>query len=113
MDLKEFVSQTLTQIMDGVREAQTATTHGGIVSPALRHFGKLTDIAQTDVGDYTQMVEFDVALTVEQGTGTKGGIGLVVGPVTLGSTGQSSAQNSSVNRVKFRVPVVLPTPPSN
>jgi hypothetical protein len=110
VDLKEFVSQTLTQIMEGVREAQSASTHGGVVSPTLNHFGKLSEVVQTDTGHFAHMVDFDVALTVEQGSGTKGGIGLVVGPVTLGSTGQSSAQNSSVSRVKFRVPVVLPIP---
>ena len=96
--------------MDGVRDAQVASKHGGTVSPTLNHFEKLSDVVQTDTGDFAHMVDFDVALSVEQGTGTRRGIGLFVGPVALGSTGQSSAQNLSVSRVKFRVPVVLPPP---
>jgi hypothetical protein len=53
-------------------------------------------------------VEFDVAVTVAEGTATKAGIGLIVGPVTLGTTGQSANQNSTVSRIKFEVPVAWP-----
>ncbi len=55
-----------------------------------------------------QMINFDVALTVTEGTGTKGGIGVVTGIFTLGSAGQSEAESSTVSRVKFAIPVVLP-----
>jgi hypothetical protein len=60
MDLKEFVSQTLTQIMDAVREAQAASEHGGVVSPTLQHYGKISDSYQSLDGDIPQLVEFDV-----------------------------------------------------
>jgi hypothetical protein len=95
--------------MDGVKAAQAKSDHGGLVSPEISHYGKVDNAIQTEKGEYADMIEFDVAVTAEQGTGTKGGIGLVVGPITLGSTGQSSAQNSSVSRIKFRVPVLYPT----
>jgi hypothetical protein len=45
--------------MEGVREAQSASTH-----------------AQTDTGHLAHLVDFDVALMLEQGSGTKGGMGL-------------------------------------
>jgi hypothetical protein len=54
------------------------------------------------------MVSFDIALMAMEGTATKRGIGLVVGMVTLGSTGQSKEESSSVSHVKFSVPVSLP-----
>ena len=54
------------------------------------------------------VVSFDVALTATKETGTKGGIGVVAGIVSLGSAGQSSNENTSVSRVKFDVPVSLP-----
>jgi hypothetical protein len=108
MDLKDFVEQTLTQIMEGIKAAQAKTDHGGLISPAVLHYGSVSNGIQSDAGEYPEMVDFDVAVTAERGTGSKGGIGLVVGPVTLGSTGQSNEQNSSVSRIKFRVPVVLP-----
>lgn len=59
-------------------------------------------------GVYAQLVHFHVALTVKEGTGTKGGIGVASGIVNLGSTGQSSNENTVVNHVKFAVPLALP-----
>ncbi len=56
-----------------------------------------------------QLVDFDVALTVKEGTETKGGIGIFVGAFGVGSQGQSSAENASLSRVKFVVPITLPS----
>ncbi len=111
MDLKEFVSQTLAQIVEGVKEAQSvATDLGGEVNPHLNtthaEMGKQGILWAG--GRYAQVVQFDVALTVVEGTGTKGGIGVFAGAVNLGSSGQSKSESSSVSRVKFSVPLVLP-----
>lgn len=112
MDLKEFISETLVQIVSGVADAQEkAASVGGKVSPNLR--GGQTALGSHGFlfaeGGAAQVVQFDVALTVKEGTGTKGGIGIVAGVVSLGSTGQSNTENSSVSRVKFGVPIVLPS----
>ncbi len=112
MDLKEFVAQTLGQIVGGVKDAQAETLAlGGEVNPHLNtthaELGKQGFLWAG--GRYAQVVQFDVALTVTEGTGTKGGIGVFAGAVTLGSSGQSKAENTSVSRVKFSVPLVLPS----
>lgn len=54
------------------------------------------------------MVEFDIALSEAKGTDTKGGIGVFLGAVGLGSQGASHGESSSNSRVKFSVPIVLP-----
>lgn len=59
-------------------------------------------------GVYAQLIQFDVALTVKEVTGTKGGIGVASGIVNLGSSGQSSSENIAVNHVRFSVPLALP-----
>lgn len=113
MDLKEFVSSVLTQIVDGVREAQSGRgIESGLINPnlfasqgALHEKGHLV----SRHGQLVQNVEFDVALTVNEGTQTKGGIGVFVGTVGLGSQGQSDKSASSVSRVKFSVPLSLPS----
>lgn len=106
MDLREFVSQTLGQIIEGVKAAQEAAkAHGAEVNPPMR---RGTESGMTASGKYSRDVDFDVALTVTEGTGTKGGIGIVAGAFALGSTGQSTAQNSSVSRVQFSVPIAFP-----
>jgi hypothetical protein len=112
MDLKDFVSQTLTQIVEGVKESQTvATARGASVNPILS--GTQAEAAKhgflwSEAG-FAQVVSFDVALTVTEGTGTKGGIGVFAGALTLGASGQSATTNSSVSHVKFSVPLVLPS----
>jgi hypothetical protein len=111
MELKDFVSETLRQILGGVKEAQVfATEHGGKVVPQRIAFRTDQGLQLWDKQDGTpiQMIEFDVAVTATEGTATKGGIGVFVGAIGLGSQGQSSATNQSVSRIKFTVPVQFP-----
>ena len=111
MELKEFVSIALQQIVAGVGEAQGGVTNGEInpkIWQSQRDAAVKMKILESNSGKWIHLVEFDVAVTVAEGTATKGGIGLVVGPVTLGSTGQSSNQSSTVSRIKFEVPVAWP-----
>ena len=112
MDLKEFVGQALTEIVQGVLNAQSALgKNGKCINPqlstqqgSLEELGKLVSIQ----GQLVQAIEFDVAVTATKGKGTKGGIGVVAGVLALGSQGQSNSENSSVTRIKFTVPVSLP-----
>jgi len=112
MDLREFVSETLTQIVEGVKNAQNkAKESGATVNPRLMISVELAakqGFLSTEHG-HAQFVQFDVALTVTEGTGTKGGIGVFAGAINLGSSGQSHDESSSVSRVKFCVPLSLPT----
>ncbi|MDB6102430.1 MAG: hypothetical protein JWO52_2429 [Gammaproteobacteria bacterium] len=113
MDLREFVTQTLVQIVEGVSQAKSQlSTTGASVNPLLigdyREMAKHGGGLMLEAGGFAQLVEFDVALTITEATGTKGGIGVFAGAITLGSSGQSQQQNSSVSRVKFNVPMKLP-----
>ncbi|MEJ2440075.1 MAG: hypothetical protein P8Z72_10470 [Gammaproteobacteria bacterium] len=111
MDLKEFISETMIQIISGVVEAQEQEkTIGGTVSPRLTagsEFGAQHGFLRAE-GGAAQIVQFDVALTAKEGSGSKGGIGIVSGIVSLGTSGQSQEENASVSRVKFSVPLILP-----
>jgi hypothetical protein len=112
MQLKDFISETFKEIVDGVIAAQAyAGPKGARVSPAGSN-------CRTDqgalvfwdgaTGEVLTVIEFDVAVTTTENSGTKGGIGVFVGPVGIGSQGQSSAGNSSISRIKFSVPIHLP-----
>ncbi len=112
MDLKEFISRALADIVQGVLDAQdTLGTNGKYINPELstqqgthEEERRLVSIQ----GQLVQAVDFDVAVTATEGTGTKGGIGVVAGVFALGSQGQSTAETSAVSRIKFSVPVALP-----
>ena len=112
MELKNFISQALTDIIQGVYDTQQALgDNRKFINPELstqqgthEKHGKNVSIQ----GQLVEIVEFDVAVTATEGTGTKGGIGVVAGVFAIGSQGQSSSENSAASRIKFSVPITLP-----
>ncbi len=112
MNLQDFVSETLVQIIKGITAAQEEIVDTTAkVSPIVQEtaaYKNYTGLVPVQGNPPASMVAFDVALTATEGTGTKGGIGVMAGVLSLGSTGQSSNENTSVSRVQFSVPVILP-----
>ena len=113
MELKEFIRETLSQIAAGVEAAQTEVRDaGGFVNPAHRvgkqeqdksHFGALTS------GQNIFLVDFDVTVSVIEGTGTEGKAKLnVASLLSLSTGGQSNASTSATNRISFKVPLAMP-----
>lgn len=113
MELKEFITAVLTEIIDGVKNAQRGAEHAreGEVNPLLStQQGELQKQGHlvTRWGQMVQSVKFDVAVTVEKGKGTKGGIGIFMGGIGVGSQGESKVSQASVSRIQFEIPVSLP-----
>lgn len=111
MDLKEFIKQSLVQIVTGTAEAQEEVDkHGAAVNPCglLRGGGVPSGHAKTTEGNFTQNIEFDVAVTSNEGTGSKGGIGVVVGAIALGTQANSSQSTQAISRIRFTIPMLLP-----
>lgn len=107
MRIDEFVSQTLSQIVRGVVDAQGAVDDDGAeINPSVPS-GKAGHF-DTGTGTHIQDVEFDIAVTVSESE--KSGAGLRVGVPWIGGdvAGGSDRQSSTVNRIKFTVPVRLP-----
>jgi hypothetical protein len=110
MQLKDFVSNTLNEIVEGIVAAQEfGRERGALVNPK-GLTGLKTSVTYWDsaTGTAPEQVEFDVAITAGEGKGTKGGIGVFVGSFALGSQGESESSKSSVSRVKFSIPVHFP-----
>ncbi len=109
MELKEFVAATLADIVEGVRLAQARTKGtSAVVNPELDSSSGREGSFHRGTGTFIREVEFDVAVTATESTGTKGGVGIFVGAVALGSQGQSDAGKTQLSRIKFGVPVLLP-----
>lgn len=112
MKLEDFVSETILQITRGVQKAQPGVKEsGGLLNPYMRTVGRELSIGQAEGrgGEVVSLIEYDVALTVDEKSGTQGGIGVVAGMFTLGSKGKSSKGEATVSRVKFSIPILLPT----
>lgn len=111
MELAQFVRETLLSVIMGIKQAQDATrTTGAVINPSgLRYNTQLlAGQGYTDTGEITQTIEFDLAITVKEGTATEGKIGVLTGILGLAAQGQSSSQNDQTNRVRFAVPVMFP-----
>lgn len=111
MKLQDFVSETLKQIINGVKEAQEgAEKAGAIISPD-SHLTYENKKYLFCSGRLVEHVEFDVAVTTSKGKETKGGLGIFVAGIGLGTQGKSDASSISVSRIKFSLPLVLPFQP--
>jgi hypothetical protein len=103
MDLETFIAETLRQIVKGV---ETAQQHEDCKRAAIN-----AECPEGYTGPVTKprIIEFDVAITVSEGTEKqgKGNIG-VASILGLGGQASSTTANSSISRIKFSVPVVLP-----
>lgn len=111
MELKDFVSESLTQIMSGVIEAQQTMNEnqwGGEISPQIKTNWEKTGLVFSQSGMPVQSVEFDVAVTASKGTDTKGTIGIVVAAIGLGSQGETHKNDTNNSRIKFSVSITLP-----
>jgi hypothetical protein len=139
MDLKEFVQDVLVQIIQGVSDAQRKLgVSTAKINPPLAEKAEQTPggqwystidkdnlhaanlIATHYAGGYADIVDFDVAITVESSgketsESAKGGDGgLKLHVVSAGISVQSKQSSatestqSNVSRIKFRIPVQLP-----
>jgi hypothetical protein len=106
MELKEFVSETLVQILAGVQDAISRR----LAAPG--SLGAINPVFGLDAGaagpDHIQKVEFDVAVTVTDKAGGGGKAGIKVFSIELGGEAGKSTEQSIVSRIKFAVPVIPP-----
>ena len=96
MELQEFDTESLTQILAGVKAAgERAVEHGGVINPRVRAIGgDKRPVAVTGMGARpAEAVHFDVAVTVTEGTEAKAGIGVVAGVFGVGAKGSSSTES--------------------
>lgn len=110
MELNEFVKDVIVNIYDGLSEAQKVTgksvlPSGGIVSEGIPYVKKGIGI-QTNATMISNL-EFEVALTDGVKDGVHGGIGVLLGALTVGTKGNSETQQTSLSKIKFNIPIEL------
>jgi len=111
MELKDFVKTALTQIAQGVIEAQAETAGTDmIINPS--------GLASNEIGDkylrtngwrYVQDIEINVGITEIVNEGGKAGIGIITGFLSGGAQASSDNSNQNVSSIKFKIPVALPS----
>ena|ERR1035441_1443860 len=104
MTLREFVADTLSQIVAGVEDARDKSKQ---VAPPVTTQGSAYVAYPGGVSfPGAFLVEFDVAVTISKKTDvdTKGGVAVHIFEAAAKRT--SSAEHSTVSRIKFEVPVI-------
>ncbi len=103
MELKDFVAETLSQIVEGVQIAQKREdgTNVNAAMAGAEFGGHLVNVGTYGVAT---RVDFDVSVTAE----TKGGAGAKLSVFGIGAEGGAGHTAGSANRISFSVPVRLP-----
>lgn len=113
LQLKDFVVQSLTEIIEGVNEAQKLTKKNrAIINPNISGSsaeGGFYEVEGEPNKYYqVQMFDFDMAITLSKSKEAKGIIVVVSGILTGGAQGTTKGESSELSRIKFSVPVVFP-----
>lgn len=96
MELKDFITETIKQITDGVLEGDKYVKEKSKTDEGIRH-------------QYTK-VDFDIAVTSnEEEKGKIGGKVSVVQIFNAGASSESSNKTSNYNRIKFNLLVNIKT----
>lgn len=116
MDLRDFVAETLSQIVEGVAlSAERISNLGGAVSPAFipRSEDRL-GTTKDGRGAVVYGVSFDVAVVASASGGQEGGARLeVAGLGGFGGKKTTGSKEETTSRVQFVVPLALPTDPKS
>jgi hypothetical protein len=109
MQLREFIKEVLNQIVDGVRDAQKSNG-GAFVVPTGDGGHKYADHARFagNARMKSTIVDFDVAITAEDSDKVEGGAGVKVFSLQFGAKGEVASKDTTVSRVQFAVPLLLP-----
>ena len=101
MELKEFIKETLNDIIDGVREAQQGSSKDVAINPRIK---KVSDFTRE-----IQYVEFDIAISELNEDGASGRIGVGVPIIGANGSVSSGKQTEEATRIRFKVGVKFPT----
>lgn len=110
MDLKEFITETITAIVDSTTELQEKyATEDIVINPPSAQSG--TDVFQMESRHYTMRrvknIEFDVAVSASSTTEGAGKASIQVLSIGIGGSKSKAASSEQVSRVSFSVPLTL------
>ena len=109
MKLSEFVQEVLTEIVAGIRAAQTVDG-GAYVVPSGdggHEYAKHPRVSSSARLKST-IVDFDIALTVEESNKGAGAGALKVFGIGVNINGELTSRDTTVSRIQFAVPILLP-----
>lgn len=116
MELKEFIKESLSQIIDAVKETQEEyrDTNVVICPDNIQEInGNFFIFDEKEYDHYSsrskvQNIDMDIAISVTEKEGNKSGLGIAK-IINAGISSENAQQNESISKIKFSIPIVLPT----
>jgi hypothetical protein len=103
MNLSEFVEETLTEVLNGIKAAQKKEG-GDHISAEMYGDASALGIISGGTSGFFTVVQFDVSVAAETKAGGKGGLRVW----SVGVEGSGEHTSHQTNRVKFSVHLKLP-----
>lgn len=104
--LSEFVAESLSELIIGVKEAQeSAAELGALVNPSEL---RLTPRKEEKFELPVVKVAFDIAVTTLEGDTSKAGVAVLGGLLSVGGQTSAEAKETAASRIRFEIGVVLP-----
>ena len=104
MELRQFISQALLDIVGAIEDTQKKTPSGTIVPG---NVSKSFQSVEHGISDL-QGIEFEVTVKADQTAGTEAKLNVVAAFVGGGIKGESGKSDGHAATLKFKVPVRLP-----
>lgn len=111
MELKEFITQTLCNISQGIIDAQNqSSTSGFIINPKNIRKRDSNVYEHYNGNDATiQEIEFNIVVNVTEGSDSKIAVGAFTGILSGGGSTSNQNNNSTQTTIKFNLPVQFPS----
>lgn len=111
MELKEFITQTLININQGIIDAQERTKDSGILINPQNFRKRDSNIYEVCNGNSApiQEIEFNVVVNVTDGKDSKIAVGAFTGLLSGGVSNTNQNNNSTQTTIKFNLPVQFPS----
>lgn len=112
MKLEDFISESIIQIISGVKKAQDyASQNQALINPITLQQAKSSGDSYYDSRTLrpAQVIDFDISVTTKEDGKVSGKAGVFVSVLKLGVEGTEGTENQISNKIKFSVPILLPT----
>lgn len=110
MELKTFIKSAITQIVESVEELNNEIQIENVYINPCSHY---KDFDKTIVkGEYfynLSEINFDLTVSAADNAEKGAKVGVVASVVGLGASTKAGTQNSSVSKLQFTIPVMLPS----
>ena len=115
MELKDYISETLVQIAEGVISAKEKLEGKDVIinpNPTFHSDGQFWIGKNQEFGSverWVQLIELNISTEIVESTEGNGGAKVGIGVLNIGTGIKESGEQKNANSVKFAIPICLPS----